>query len=43
MVKMRRSKAERQSLLREKIEDSPFVTDEQLAKDFQVSIQTIRL
>ncbi|GIO21931.1 transcription factor FapR [Oceanobacillus sp. J11TS1] len=40
---MRRSKAERQSLLREKIENSPFVTDEQLAKDFQVSIQTIRL
>lgn len=43
MVEMRRSKAERQSLLREKIEASPFVTDEQLAKDFQVSIQTIRL
>lgn len=43
MIEMRRSKAERQSLLREKIEGSPFVTDEQLAKDFQVSIQTIRL
>lgn len=43
MIEMKRSKIERQTLLKEKIENSPFVTDEQLAKDFQVSIQTIRL
>ncbi|MFS0751883.1 transcription factor FapR [Oceanobacillus sp. 1P07AA] len=40
---MKRSKVERQSMLKEKIELTPFVTDEQLAKEFQVSIQTIRL
>ncbi|RDW19451.1 transcription factor FapR [Oceanobacillus arenosus] len=40
---MKRTKAERQSLLKEKIEETPFITDEQLAKYFAVSIQTIRL
>ncbi|WP_085992425.1 transcription factor FapR [Oceanobacillus senegalensis] len=40
---MRRTKAERQQLLKEKIEETPFITDEQLAKFFSVSIQTIRL
>lgn len=37
------SKQERQSKLREAIKDNPFITDEQLAKKFQVSVQTIRL
>ena len=40
---MKRSKKERQSLLTEKISDNPFVTDEQLATEFNVSVQTIRL
>ncbi|WP_339227673.1 transcription factor FapR [Oceanobacillus sp. FSL K6-2867] len=40
---MRKTKAERQRLLKEKIEQTPFITDEHLAKEFQVSIQTIRL
>lgn len=40
---MRLSKLERQKLLKEKIEETPFITDEQLAKMFSVSIQTIRL
>ena len=40
---MKRSKKERQSLLTEKIVDNPFVTDEQLAAEFNVSVQTIRL
>lgn len=40
---MKRSKKERQQLLIEKIQDNPFVTDEQLATEFQVSVQTIRL
>lgn len=40
---MRRSKKERQQLLIETIQDNPFVTDEQLAAEFQVSVQTIRL
>lgn len=42
-MQMKRSKVERQNMLKEKIELTPFVTDEQLAKEFQVSIQTIRL
>jgi len=41
--KMKRTKTERQQLLKEKIENTPFITDEQLAKFFSVSIQTIRL
>jgi acyl-coenzyme A thioesterase PaaI-like protein len=40
---MRRNKKERQSLLQETIQENPFITDEELAEKFQVSIQTIRL
>ncbi|MFK2824961.1 transcription factor FapR [Bacillus sp. B190/17] len=40
---MRRTKKERQIQLQETIADNPFVTDEELAEHFQVSVQTIRL
>ncbi|WP_026570399.1 MULTISPECIES: transcription factor FapR [Sediminibacillus] len=40
---MKRTKKERQQLLKQTIEDTPFITDEELAKKFAVSIQTIRL
>ncbi|MFE8699039.1 transcription factor FapR [Cytobacillus sp. FJAT-54145] len=40
---MRRSKKERQSLLTETIKENPFITDEELADKFTVSVQTIRL
>lgn len=40
---MKRSKKERQSLLKETINENPFVTDEELAQQFHVSVQTIRL
>lgn len=40
---MKKTKTERQRLLQEKIEEIPFITDEQLAIEFAVSIQTIRL
>ncbi|MGX1193977.1 acyl-coenzyme A thioesterase PaaI-like protein [Metabacillus sp. SLBN-84] len=40
---MRKSKKERQSLLKQTINDTPFITDEELADKFQVSIQTVRL
>src|SRR5690625_1351618 len=40
---MRKTKVERQRLLRETIDQTPFITDEELAKKFAVSIQTIRL
>ena len=40
---MKRSKKERQQLLLAMIEGNPFVTDEQLALEFNVSVQTIRL
>ncbi|WP_368654779.1 transcription factor FapR [Ornithinibacillus sp. 4-3] len=40
---MRKPKAERQLLLTETINEKPFITDEELAKQFEVSIQTIRL
>ncbi|MFX3624620.1 MAG: transcription factor FapR [Ectobacillus sp.] len=40
---MRRNKKERQKLLQETIWENPFITDEELAEKFQVSIQTIRL
>ena len=40
---MKRSKKERQQLLTENITENPFVTDEQLAAEFNVSVQTIRL
>jgi len=40
---MKRTKKERQQLLCDTIEQNPFVTDEQLASQFGVSVQTIRL
>ena len=40
---MKRSKKDRQQLLLAMIEMNPFVTDEQLALEFNVSVQTIRL
>lgn len=40
---MRRSKKERQQILKQKINENPFVTDEALADSFSVSVQTIRL
>ncbi|MGY0691519.1 transcription factor FapR [Virgibacillus sp. FSP13] len=40
---MKRSKVERQRLLKETIEHTPFITDDELSKIFSVSIQTIRL
>lgn len=40
---MKRTKTERQHLLQETIEKTPFITDEDLAQKFGVSIQTIRL
>lgn len=40
---MKRSKQERQKKLIETIKANPFITDEDLASDFTVSVQTIRL
>ncbi|GIN57549.1 transcription factor FapR [Lederbergia ruris] len=40
---MRPSKRERQNLLQETIHENPFITDEELAEKFSVSVQTIRL
>ncbi|MDQ0230571.1 transcription factor FapR [Metabacillus malikii] len=40
---MRRNKKERQKLLQDTIVETPFITDEELAEKFSVSIQTIRL
>ncbi|OLS37440.1 fatty acid biosynthesis transcriptional regulator [Alkalihalophilus pseudofirmus] len=40
---MKRRKKERQSILQETLASNPFMTDEELAKRFSVSIQTIRL
>lgn len=40
---MKRSKKDRQNQLKETIEITPFITDEELAEKFSVSIQTIRL
>jgi acyl-coenzyme A thioesterase PaaI-like protein len=40
---MRRTKKERQLLLISTIKENPFITDEELADKFQVSVQTIRL
>ncbi|WAA10671.1 transcription factor FapR [Fervidibacillus albus] len=40
---MRRNKRERQKQLKETIMENPFITDEELAEKFSVSIQTIRL
>lgn len=39
----KRSKRERQDLLVETLQKNPFMTDEELAELFQVSVQTIRL
>ncbi|SER05450.1 Acyl-coenzyme A thioesterase PaaI, contains HGG motif [Gracilibacillus ureilyticus] len=40
---MKKTKKERQKLLIDTIKDQPFITDEKLAQNFDVSIQTIRL
>lgn len=40
---MRYSKKDRQMQLMEKLSQQPFITDEQLAETFRVSVQTIRL
>ncbi|PKR78586.1 transcription factor FapR [Halalkalibacillus sediminis] len=40
---MKLKKKQRQEQLTEMIENTPFITDEELAKTFDVSIQTIRL
>ncbi len=40
---MKRNKRERQQLLKETISTNPFITDEDLANQFEVSVQTIRL
>jgi acyl-coenzyme A thioesterase PaaI-like protein len=40
---MRRNKRDRQRLLTETIKENPFITDEDLADKFSVSVQTIRL
>ncbi|WP_062110417.1 transcription factor FapR [Bacillus niameyensis] len=40
---MRPTKKERQRLLQETIQENPFITDEDLAGKFSVSVQTIRL
>ncbi|KIL44850.1 transcription factor FapR [Jeotgalibacillus soli] len=40
---MKLPKKERQSRLKQKIFENPFVTDDDLAKQFNVSVQTIRL
>ncbi len=40
---MRLNKKERQLMLKETIQVNPFITDEELAEKFRVSVQTIRL
>ncbi|MBS4177158.1 transcription factor FapR [Lederbergia citrea] len=40
---MRPSKKDRQKMLRQTIDENPFVTDEELSEKFSVSVQTIRL
>ncbi|WP_416150989.1 transcription factor FapR [Salipaludibacillus sp. HK11] len=40
---MKLSKRQRQPRLKEKIEENPFVTDDALAVEFNVSVQTVRL
>ncbi|MCP3761957.1 transcription factor FapR [Domibacillus sp. A3M-37] len=40
---MKQSKKERQERLQKTIQENPFVTDEELAQEFSVSVQTIRL
>lgn len=43
VVIMKRTKKQRQLELQETIKENPFVTDEELAEKFGVSVQTIRL
>ena len=43
MARSNGSKKERQRALMDRLSDDPFITDEELSEDFQVSIQTIRL
>ncbi|MEW9122506.1 MAG: transcription factor FapR [Thermotaleaceae bacterium] len=43
MPRGKTTKSERQTQLLKKLEEEPFVTDEELCEYFQVSIQTIRL
>lgn len=43
MLIMRITKKERQKMLMETIKENPFITDEELAEKFHVSVQTIRL
>ncbi len=40
---MKRNKKDRQAILKDMIEKNPFITDEELAEQLKVSIQTIRL
>ena len=40
---MKKTKRERQTALLESINENPFVTDEELSAEFNVSVQTIRL
>ncbi|WP_205006874.1 transcription factor FapR [Sporolactobacillus spathodeae] len=40
---MRKSKQDRQAMLKQTIAENPFITDDALAKKFSVSVQTIRL
>lgn len=40
---MKLPKKQRQPLLKEKIIENPFITDEELAEHFSVSVQTVRL
>ena len=40
---MKRNKKDRQAILKDMIQDNPFITDEELAEQLKVSIQTIRL
>jgi acyl-coenzyme A thioesterase PaaI-like protein len=43
VIKMKLSKRKRQPMLKEKIDENPFITDDALAAEFNVSVQTIRL
>ncbi|WP_404802357.1 transcription factor FapR [Bacillus shivajii] len=43
VIRLKLSKKQRQPLLKEKIEENPFITDEALAEHFGVSVQTVRL
>ncbi len=43
VIRMKLSKRKRQPLLKEKIEQNPFITDDVLAVEFEVSVQTVRL